>query len=240
MGAAGGDWERARMDSNGKSGRKSKPFYRNADDTLEDVGITLRQLRYWRQQGLFNPELGPKTKFFTEQDTKRLRFLKRLIVDLGLPVATVQQLISSAGAEDDDEYGWLSPSMEVRTFIDTERLRFVFPPDAMAQLVADAMVGAKPWRVEGLLEPALLLALKSAWMRSPNPAVYEAHIRSLHDRVEHIDLVSRFHSDDEEPYFWPKRSSDPDLSEDFVRRLSEDKKMLESKLDAARSRKYWS
>src|SRR4051812_26065294 len=85
------------------SEKKKKPFYRNVDDTLEDVGITQRQLGYWRKQGIFNPELGSKAKFFTEDDTKFLRFLKRLIDDLGLPVATVKRLIAPENYWQDED-----------------------------------------------------------------------------------------------------------------------------------------
>src|SRR5215212_2765510 len=38
--------------------RLRKPFYKNLEDTLDDAGITKRQLGYWRKQGLFVPELG--------------------------------------------------------------------------------------------------------------------------------------------------------------------------------------
>jgi len=209
-------------------------------DTLDDVGITQRQLGYWQKQGLFTPELGETTKFYTEGDTKQLGFLKRLIVDLGLPVATVQRLVSSAQADiEADTDGWLG-SVDMRTFIDIANTRLVEPADAMHELVADAMVGAKSWRVERLLQPTMLLALRSAWMRSPNLDVYEAHIKSLHDRLERIDLLSRFQIDaDGQVRFWPKRNTDPDLTAEDIERLAKEKRSLESDLHAARSRKYW-
>ena len=223
------------------SEKKKKPFYRNVEDTLEDVGITQRQLGYWRKQGLFTPELGSKAKFFTEDDTARLRFLKRLIDDLGLPVATVKRLVSAAtysseDAESDPSLVWAGPPHH-HTFIDIENTRLVEPADAMHELVADAMAGRKSWRVEQLLEWTMLLALRSAWMSSPSLDVYEAHIKSLHDRLERIDLLSRLQR--EAAQFWPKRSKDPDLTSDLIDELTEEKKNLTSAMDAARQREYW-
>src|SRR3712207_3885013 len=108
-----------------------KPFYRNTQDTLEDVGISLRQLRYWQKQGLFEPELGPKTKYFTEDDTERLRFLKRLIHEdeLNLRVETVNKLIESLAV------GWDELALSnYQAFIDIQNRKLVSWNSAVTQL----------------------------------------------------------------------------------------------------------
>jgi len=222
--------EKARMETKNGSA-KGKPFYRNVDDTLEAVGITRRQLGYWRKQGLFSPELGPTSKFFTEDDTTQLRFLKSLIEDLGLSVATVQRLVSPESYWTNEESIELwGPSVgpaHHHTFIDIKKQRLVMPADAMSALVADAMVGKNEFRVMHLLEPTLLITLQKAWMHSRNVGVYEAHVKSLHDLLEHIDLVSRFRIDrDGEASFWPKLETDPVLSDELVEKLATKKKTL--------------
>jgi DNA-binding transcriptional MerR regulator len=55
--------------------------YLDIEDTLEEVGITRRQLNYWIEKELFTPELGADAKKFTARDIKLLKFARRLIVD---------------------------------------------------------------------------------------------------------------------------------------------------------------
>jgi DNA-binding transcriptional MerR regulator len=218
---------------------KKKPFYRNVDDTIEDVGITRRQLSYWQKQGIFEPELGSSSKKFTLEDTDRLRFLKNLIENLGLPIGTVRRLVASA-TEGYDQGDLFSPTPNSRTFIDVKTTRLVYGPDAMAELVSDALITAKRWQLERLLDSTLLLALQSAWSRSPNRDVYEAHVKSVHDRIERIDLVSRLRQDiDGRAGFWPTRDSDPALTAELIANLIEEKQRLEKELNDARTRKYW-
>ncbi len=77
--------------------RRSTPFYKNTADALDEVGITARQLSYWRKEGLFTSELGDN-KRYTRDDIAKLKMLKKLIdvkEGLGLPVETVRKLQES-------------------------------------------------------------------------------------------------------------------------------------------------
>src|SRR5687768_11175339 len=118
-----------------------KPFYRNTEDTLEDVGITRRQMGHWRKAGIFDPELGPTTNFFTEGDTEHLRFLKRLIVDLNLPVGTVKELIASTEGK---RKGRKAATPRYSTFIDIENMRLMQPVDATNQMIAGTFASTHP------------------------------------------------------------------------------------------------
>src|SRR5437588_775363 len=80
-------WETPRQER----GVSETPFYKNTRDTLAEVGITNRQLSYWRKEGLLKPELRDG-KRFTESDIEQLNFLKRLIVDFGLSAETVRRM----------------------------------------------------------------------------------------------------------------------------------------------------
>jgi DNA-binding transcriptional MerR regulator len=92
---------------------KKQP-YLDTEDTLEEVDITRRQLTYWRDQGLIDPELGPTSKRYTERDIRLLKFLRRLIVEQGFPVELTRRIVESAIDEmlwegaDFDQYNFLS------------------------------------------------------------------------------------------------------------------------------------
>jgi DNA-binding transcriptional MerR regulator len=208
---------------------KIRPYYRSAEDTLEDVGITQRQLSYWRKQRLFDPELGPTTRFFTEGDTKRLRFLKRLIDDLGLPTATVKRLVESS------EERWQGLALRnYFAFIDVENVRLTRPSDAMNQLVADAVVNADAKRIDGWFRALALQIFEEMAGTSRAPAVYEARMKELLDRLARVDLMARVHADPAEGvWFSPARESDPSLSTGDAERLIAERNSLMKPMERA-------
>lgn len=209
-----------------------RPFYRNAEDTIADVGISQRQLGYWRKQGLFKPELGSKTKYFTEADTDHLRFLKDLIVGLGLPISTVQELIATASYFYDENSIFSMPPTS-QTFIDVRRAELVYPPDALNKLIAEDLGAAQAWKLRGLLKTILVLVLRRE--ASANRDVYEAHLKTIHDLVEHADLLARIRqNDDESLYFWPKRHEDPELTEDIGTQLHDEQNSVLAEVHRAR------
>lgn len=76
------------------AGLSKKTLYLDTEDTQEEVGISRRQLNYWREKGLITPELGEDAKRFTAADIQRLKFIRFLIVDRSLPVEVVKQLLA--------------------------------------------------------------------------------------------------------------------------------------------------
>ena len=68
-------------------------FYLDTEDTLATCNITRRQLSYWREKNLITPELGLEAKRFTERDIRQLKYLRRLIVDLGFPPELIKKLM---------------------------------------------------------------------------------------------------------------------------------------------------
>jgi len=73
-----------------------KTPYLDTEDTLEEVGITRRQLNYWREKELFVPEFGEDAKRFTAKDISLLKFARRLIVEQGFPVEIAKRFIDAA------------------------------------------------------------------------------------------------------------------------------------------------
>jgi DNA-binding transcriptional MerR regulator len=209
---------------------EKKPFYRNTDDTLEDIGITRRQLGHWRKSGLFDPELGPTTKYFTEDDTEHLEFLKRLIVDLKLPVGTVKELIASTEGK---RKGRKSATPRYSTFIDIEKVRLMQPVDATNQMIADTFASTHPVDIEKWFSAIALQAFRNRARTSKSSVVYEAHMKAVFDQLSRIDLMARLDNTYEpetgEPlfYFAPARESDPVLTNEEAERLAEERERLD-------------
>src|SRR5688500_6811661 len=82
----------------------SRPPYFDIKDTTVQVGITRRQLGYWLEKDLLVPEYGPGARRFSARDLWRLRWLKRVIFDLGLPVELVKRATTNAPAGDVERY----------------------------------------------------------------------------------------------------------------------------------------
>lgn len=91
----------------------SKKLYLDTEDTLEEVGISRRQLNYWREKGLIVPELGEDEKRFTEKDIRLLKFLRQLIVDQSFPVEIVRRIIDRTR----DSRPWEEPQFEEFEFL---------------------------------------------------------------------------------------------------------------------------
>jgi DNA-binding transcriptional MerR regulator len=213
------------------SQRQKKPYYRSIDDTLEDVDITRRQLSYWRKQGLFNPELGQNAKSFTRGDTDQLKFLKRLIVDLGLPVTTVKKLVDSV----DEEDFWSNAARDM-TYIDINNASLILPEDAMTLLIANAVAAASPEMRDKWFMVIALQKLRAMARGSATYEVYAAQKKAFFDRIERLDLLARFVMHGGEYVLKPEQENDPDLSADLIERLTKDKDRHEGAVDKARLR----
>jgi DNA-binding transcriptional MerR regulator len=215
------------MGTENGDGKKKKPFYRNVQDTLEDVGITLRQLGYWRKQGLFIPELGPSAKNFTEGDTEQLRFLKRLIEDLGLPVSTVKRLIMTATGEVIGRPHYL-------TYIDIETPKLVSSSEGLNQLIADAIAaGTHVDRDKWFWALALQIFRSMSW-RSANAEVHQAQKKAFYEQLEQIDRMSRLRQTKSgEYFFWPQLDTDPELTVEMAQELVKAREQLEADIDEA-------
>jgi DNA-binding transcriptional MerR regulator len=210
---------------------KAKPYYRNVEDTLEDVGITQRQMGYWRKHGLFNPELGPKTRYFTQEDTERLRFLKQLIDDLGLPIDTVKHLIESVG-EPYESIG-LTPTF---SYINVSEKKLVHPFSAIDYLMTEAVTGA-PYLIDNWFKIISLHILKRMANTSTTAQVHDAHLQELHGKIRHLDLMARLNKRNDSYWFWPARDDDPKLTHELGERLLKERDELYGAIRRAEKRR---
>jgi DNA-binding transcriptional MerR regulator len=163
--------------------RIRKPFYKNLEDTLDDAGITKRQLGYWRKQGLFVPELGPRSRFYTLGDIEYLVFLRRLIEELGLPVATVRRLIE---VEDGRR---LEPSE--RMLLDIRDGHLLSPRDAIRHLMIHALAGSGLEEIKHWFRMLALELLRQSAESAPTAGVYAATKQDLHEQLDEVDLLAR-------------------------------------------------
>ena len=185
-----------------------KPFYKDFPDTLAEVGITRKQLTYWRSKGLFEPELGPGK--FTARDIAQLLALKRLIVELGLRIETVQRLIAGAGRE------WARSASRLR-YIDLDEVALTGPRAVIGWAMEILLQTGSDANLEYWFRTFALVRLMAIRAKKVSPQVYDAQKRELLADLEHLDQVARaevfegFDEDDPNEYYMnPSLPGDPD------------------------------
>ncbi|MDQ3549278.1 MAG: helix-turn-helix domain-containing protein [Chloroflexota bacterium] len=175
---------------------RRRPYF-SRQDALELAGVTSRQESYWRKQGLFQQD---DLRRYFETDVEQLKMLKRLIVDLGMPIDTVKQLLG----------GRPYPDAVVRwnrlngyRYIDTEKMAFVKSDATLAAVLADLVSQisdvtaerAEAERAEALVDEWLhrLMLLRFLQFRRDDqtPEVYRARRERLITSLQHMDLVAR-------------------------------------------------
>jgi DNA-binding transcriptional MerR regulator len=161
-----------------------KAFYLDIKDTIEEVGISRRQLGHWQDQGLISPELGPEAKRYTESDIARLKILKQLVVDQRLPIPFVKELVEGSPA-----FGWMSAGSTVLLDLDRNQL---IPRDELSRELWDEFLAAAP---EAELEERLydLGLILSRVLRTKNrsDATYSARRSEIMRVFNGFDFVGR-------------------------------------------------
>lgn len=178
-------------ESTSESEWRPGPFYKEKKEALLDAGVTPKQYRHWREHGLFTPEKGKGSRYLTERDIQHLRFLRRLIVDFGLPITVVDQLLDRWN-ETDRDWG----SSTGYRFLDLDRgellSRYGVVDRALNDLKAEFSSGTHidQWR-EWLMTLATVLFAQLAWDHRRNAAVYEAARDEVLVRLKDMDFVAR-------------------------------------------------
>jgi DNA-binding transcriptional MerR regulator len=212
--------------------RLRKPFYKNLEDTLADAGIKKRQLSYWRKHGLFVPELGQGSRYYTLRDIEFLVFLRRLIDELGLPVATVRHLIDAVGGQR------LQPSE--RMLLDIRDRRLLSPRDAIRHLMIHALASSDMDEIKNWFRMLAMELLRQSAEAAPTAGVYAATKQDLNDQLEQVDLLVRVSQmEDGRPTFEPALPGDPELDAVSLEKAQEwidEREKLSIPLIRARSR----
>jgi DNA-binding transcriptional MerR regulator len=194
---------------------ETKPYYRDLEDTLHDVGISPRQLSYWRQKGLFTPELGDRPKGYTARDTEQLRVLKRLVVDLKLPIETVLMFYAKLEAD----YG--VRRLVFFPFVDLETGELIPREQALTDEL-DSLDDA------GAQEMATLLIFRvfESAAKSKHRRGYEAVKKNLTEKIQRAELAARTRPGFDGLSLNPSLPGDPDLSQEELAELQNEAEEL--------------
>jgi DNA-binding transcriptional MerR regulator len=161
--------------------------YLDTEDTLEEVGITRRQLNYWRGKGLVTPELGADAKRFTEKDVRLLKFLRRLIVDQGFPVEIAKRIIENTRAS----RPWEDPQFDEFEYLDLQTgalyTKKLLDGVVWSEFVATAEVDGVWWRLTDLA----LLYFRLLRLEFPAAADYERERQKVLDEIRGLEFAAR-------------------------------------------------
>jgi DNA-binding transcriptional MerR regulator len=146
-----------------------KTPYLDTEDTLEEVGITRRQLNYWREKELFTPELGEDSKKFTEKDIKLLKFARGLIVEQQFPVEVAKRLIEAATSANS---GWQEIDLEDFQYLDVKSGTLLSKQSLESLLWGEFGASATEADVEHRLYDLTLLLFRLVRSTRPSPTAY--------------------------------------------------------------------
>jgi DNA-binding transcriptional MerR regulator len=214
-----------------------KTPYLDTEDTLEEVGVSRRQLNYWREKELFSPELGDDAKKFTEKDIKLLKFARRLIVEQQFPVEVAKRLISAATSSDS---AWEQIELEDFQYLDIQSGTLLSKKSLESILWNAFGATANEHDVESRLYDLMLLLFRLVRSTRPSPAVYmercDEIIRQLHGWERAARLGWGPTSDNPEPHihFDPKLDDErDDLAHPEEWLLAADKRLRSFELAAS-------
>ncbi len=212
------------------------------DEVRQAVGITPKQLRSWQEAGIFTPELGKGSQRFTEYDVERLKFLKLLILDLGLPVSTAQQLLTpfvepvislaerSRKIRQGLRYFPRKPLNSPFFLLLNEKrlLQYDQAFDVLRDWIRDANLTEDG---KDLVETWLLalVGIRVRYFNKKSSSTYQSELDALVEKIRRADMAARVEVHDnpnvEERCEWvlaPRLRDDPDPPQEELGRLHKD------------------
>ena len=190
-----------------------KTPYLDTEDTLEEVGITRRQLNYWREKELFTPELGSEAKKFTEKDIKLLKFAQRLIVEQQFPVEVVKRFIDAATSANS---GWQGIDLEDFQYLDVKSGNLLSMKSLDSILWGEFGASANEQEVESRLYDLMLLLFRLVRSTRPSPAAYNERREQILRELYAWEMAARlsFGPTRENPE--PHVHVDPELDSELI------------------------
>ena len=158
--------------------QRTAKLYMNREDALEYTGVTAKQLRQWREEGLIEPELGSRPGRelkFTERDLDLLKVIKKLR-DERYPASTIKKMLSATDepwAIDFSENYWNYERQRWTT-------RWWVAHDALATVPVELALPA-------LVEMALVSFLWRSAQAGTSRSVRQTKVREIFDRVLEAD-----------------------------------------------------
>src|SRR6187455_3431724 len=84
-----------------RSNNTADAGYLTIREVCDELGVTLRALRFYEAQGLVAPKREPRRRFYYTSDVERLRSVMRL-KSVGLSLREIREVVQSPG---DGPYG---------------------------------------------------------------------------------------------------------------------------------------
>ena len=165
-----------------------KPPYLDTEDTLEEVGISRRQLNYWLEKELFTPELGDDAKKFTEKDIKVLKFAQRLIVEQQFPVEVVKRFIDAATSANS---GWQGIDLEDFQYLDVKSGTLLSKKSLESILWGEFGASASEQEAEARLYDLMLLLFRLVRSTRPSPAAYNERREEILRQLYAWEMAAR-------------------------------------------------
>ncbi len=163
----------------------TRKFYKTTKDAITDVGISARQLNYWRDHGLVKNELrDPRT--FTAKDLAWLRFIKLLIVDYGLSPQAAQKLLQRV-----EHAGGLTEHGQARTLLDLPTSTLLSPREALRRHLTGAFWDEPLDNLEQYLLGLTIVWLMKVRKQTRSPEVYRARRDSFLTELQQLEVASR-------------------------------------------------
>jgi DNA-binding transcriptional MerR regulator len=165
-----------------------KTPYLDTEDTLEEVGISRRQLNYWREKELFKPEFGSDAKKFTEKDIKILKFARQLIVEQQFPVDVAKRLIDAVNTADS---WWEGFDLEDFQYLDVKSGDLLPKVGLDQKLWAEFGGTAKEGQVESRLYSLTVLLFRLLRSRLRSPGAYKERRDQIFQELRGLESAAR-------------------------------------------------
>ncbi len=164
-----------------------KTPYLDTEDTLDEVGITRRQLNYWRAKGLLVPEYGEAAKRFTEKDIRLLKFARRLIVEQGFPVEIAKRFIEATRAS----RPWEEPELGEFAYLDLDSGTLYTKASLGANLWFEFGATSNDLELESRLYDIALLIFRVLRLKYPDAEDYEKKRDTILRQISNWEQVAR-------------------------------------------------
>jgi DNA-binding transcriptional MerR regulator len=199
-----------------KTPLRHKVLYLDATDAAEEVGITRRQLKYWQDNELLEPELGTGAGRYTAEDIERLRVIKCLVVDNHFPIEFVRKLVGGELFAADRAGADAEPAREllINRFLDLDTGRLLKREQLAARLWGEFGAMATEAEVEERLYALALLLFRLIRARSHNPRYYQLRSEDVLATIRDLSDAGRIEAVYEHPGQVPDAVFDPPLPDD--------------------------
>jgi DNA-binding transcriptional MerR regulator len=187
----------------GQSAVRPRVLYLDANDTIEEIGITRRQLKYWEDKDLLEPELGKGSGRYTDKDLGQLRMIKRLIVDEHFPLEFTKRLLGGnlLGEVDGDDFVEANQRSYLNRLLDIDTGEVLTREEMFKRLWGEFGATANAEQVEEHFYQLALLLFRMIRGQPRNADYFNRRRDDISERLSELEDVARVEGeyDDRDP-----------------------------------------